>query len=122
MGVRDFLYCPWCTHLLTTNDDNAYHPRFLEAAFAHRGWDMLTCDFADGGKLTKAAWERGFVDLGGVLATKPLITSIGGSFVGTLPPNAGALEAHDNDWWFFKKAMEVGAAARIVHELLFFHN
>ena len=104
MGVRDFLqYCPWCSHLLVTNDDNGYHPRFLEAAFASRGWDMLTTDFAADGKLTKAAWERGYVDLGGVLATKPLIAAIGGSFTGTLPPNAGALESHDNDWWLIKK-------------------
>lgn len=83
---------------------------------------MLTTDFATDGKLTKAAWERGYVDLGGVLATKSLIAAIGDSFTGTLPPDADALEAHDNDWWFFKKAMEVGAAARIIHELLFFHN
>lgn len=44
---------------------------------------MLTTDFATDGKLTKAAWERGYVDLGGVLATKSLIAAIGDSFTGT---------------------------------------
>lgn len=57
-----------------------------------------------------------------MLATKPLIQSIGDSFTGTLPPDAGALEAHDNDFWLIKRAMERGAAGRLVHELLFFHN
>jgi len=109
--------------LLVTNDDNGYHPRFLAAAFGpDRGWDIMTTDFTTDGKLTSAAWERGRVDLGGVLATKPLVARLGGSFPGTLPPGAGALEVHDNDWWFCKRALELGAYGRIVHELLFFHN
>lgn len=65
VGVADFLkFCPWCTHLIVTNDDNGYHPRFLERVFADRGWDMLTTDFTTDGKITPAAWERGHVDLG----------------------------------------------------------
>lgn len=132
VGVVDVLAaCPWCTHVLVTNGDNAYHPAFLQRTLLARvaprfgagggGWDLVATDFTTNGYTVKATFARGGIDLGSVLLSKAIVAKVGG-FVPALPPGARGLEAHDADWWFVKKALEVGGKGRVVHELLFFHN
>jgi hypothetical protein len=217
VALKEFVEtCAWCTHLVVTNGDNAYHPDFFlhtllreaprfplsstsavsssyqkvilpalqrrpsfskrlekeldskgdnenkaqeekkkkkeeekrEAKMEEKGkkdtadqtyqppqpqtqqqqqntyeYDMVATDFTTTNKIIRAEFARGGVDLGSVLFSKNIIKEIGASYIGALPRRARAMEAHDADYWFVRKGMEVeGARVRVVHKLLFFHN
>ena len=61
------------------------------------------------------------VDLGGVLFSKEIAGKVGG-FIAALSPHARAMDAHNADWLFAEKALEMGGVATVVKRLLFFHN
>jgi hypothetical protein len=114
--------CDWCTHVLVTNSDNTYHPRFLINMLYADSADIVTSHFIDHGTLAiPSQWRRGYVDLGGVIFTKGVLEKVGG-FVASLPKDAGPQESHDNDYWFFNRALEIGARATILPTYLFSHN
>lgn len=96
--------------------------RALAAAVEQeKGWDLVTTDFTTSNILKDANWALGDLDLGSVLLSKEIIDKIGG-FVAALPPQATAMDAHNADWLFTEKALQVGASATVVKKLLFFHN
>ena len=86
-----------------------------------KGWDLVATDFTTSGILLNAEWQLGSLDLGSIMLSKEIVAKVGG-FIAALPPGAGAEEAHNADWLFTKKALEIGADATIVSKLLFFHN
>ena len=98
--------------------------RALAAAVEHhqrKRWDLVTTDFTTSNILKHAKWALGDLDLGSVLLSKEIINKIGG-FIAALPPQATAMDAHNADWLFTEKALKMGALAKVVKKLLFFHN
>jgi hypothetical protein len=88
---------------------------------SERGWDVVGCDLTTSGYYIQAALELGKIDLGGVLLSKQIVAKVGG-FIGAMPPQGGAEEAHNADFHFCQKALSLGARATVVERLLFFHN
>lgn len=86
-----------------------------------RGWDLVTTDFTTSGIFLPAEWKLGSLDLGSILLSKEIVGKLGG-FIEALPRGSGPEDAHNADWLFTKKALAMGATAKVVNRLLFFHN
>jgi hypothetical protein len=84
-------------------------------------WDMVATDFTTSGILLGGEWRLGSMDLGGILFSKRIVTSVQG-FIASLPVGSRAEQAHNADWLFAARALELGARAKVVKQLLFFHN
>jgi hypothetical protein len=116
--VRD---CPTCTHVLVTNGDNGYAPTFLHETLKHKE-ELVITDFAHEGDMKVGELELGDLDLGGVLFRKSVLRGGQHTFLSSLPPGATAMEVHNADFWFAKKAVQDGASFTVVHKLLFYHH
>jgi hypothetical protein len=108
--------CDACTHVVVTNGDNGYAPNFLKETLKRAEQVVLT-DFVHDGGGSAATLELGGLDLGGVVFVKVVLQGGEHTLLSSLPKDATALDVHNADYWFVKKAVERGASYAVVHKI-----
>jgi hypothetical protein len=110
------------THVLVTNADNGYHPNFFKTLISC-GAEVAGCDFTHNSGFLPFAFQKGRMDLGGVIVRADLLRTNGVTFIGALPTPTVPHHVHDNDYWFFSLLIHrLQATSAISHTVEFYHQ